>query len=1058
MRRKVFLPFFIWGLCNLLLPLFSQVESPTTDWENPAIIGINKEPAHASYFSIWEGQRIMMGQSTDPPYYLSLNDDWYFHWSAKPADRPVNFYKLDYDVTGWKKVPVPGNWQMSGYGRPIYLNVRYPFQKNPPYIAHDNNPVGSYRREFNVPETWLVKGNRVLIHFDGVESAFYIWVNGKKVGYSQGSRTPAEFDITPFVQKGNNILAVEVYRWSDGSYLECQDFWRLSGIFRDVYLFSQPALHIRDFELSCDLDQEYKDALCYVTAWVKNQANEAYRDVEVEVTLLGKGKKPFGGKFPTMTGSSVYIHPGAESIVKMKFFVENPLKWSAEEPNLYTVQINLKQGEEGNKKTIEQFHCLFGFREVEIKKGLLLVNGVPINIKGVNRHEHDPDKGHYPTRAAMMRDIHLMKLHNINAVRTSHYPNVPGWYDLCDRFGLYVIDEANIESHGIGYRPEHTLANRPAWKEAHLDRVRRMVERDKNHPSVIIWSMGNEAGDGTTFEAVSRWIHHRDPSRPVHYERAGRRPHTDIVCPMYPRIETIAQYGREKHDRPLIMCEYAHAMGNAVGNLQEYWDVIERYDHLQGGCIWDWVDQGLRKTSPDQKMYWAYGGDYGDEPNDGNFCINGLVFPDRTIPPKLLEVKQVYRNITVELIDLGKQVIRIHNKYAFTNLDKFHGRWALSENGEIIQSGQLPLLTIGPGERKTIKVPFIKPKLKAGAEYRLDIAFDAPGGKSSPAKGHEVAREQLLLAYQVPQKPGKKNVSKGRLVLSEAGNRVEIKGRDNSFLVVFDRTSGTIAELVYAGKTIIGDTAAVDHLKGPELNAYRAATDNNRYLEKEWLAAGLDNLSRTVEDFRVEKLKTGVIRVTVQMAYRGHCTPTCGFSQRCSYSVSGDGHIKIDNKIQPFGKLPILPKLGVRLAIAGDFKQFTWYGRGPHENYPDRKTSAFFGVYSSTVADQYVPYVRPQETGNKEDVRWACLHDNTGNGLRITMESGPLAITALNYTAHDLAAANHLHELTARPNIILCIDVWQLGLGNGSCGPGVIEKYRRYPASFDFTYTLSPYK
>ncbi|MCK4760776.1 MAG: DUF4981 domain-containing protein [Candidatus Aminicenantes bacterium] len=745
-----------------------------------------------------------------------------------------------------------------------------------------------------------------------------------------------------------------------------------------------------------------------------------------------------------MKGGSVYIHPGAESIVKMQAPVSNPLKWSAEKPNLYRVFLTLKNS---SGAVLEVESCNFGFRKVEIKGGKLLVNGVPIYIKGVNRHEHDPDTGHYITEESMIRDIEIMKRFNINTVRTCHYPDDPKWYDLCDRFGLYLIDEANIESHGIGYKPQNTLANRPDWEKAHVERIVRMVERDKNHPSIIIWSMGNEAGDGTAFEAASEWLQRRDPSRPVHYERAGQRPHTDIVCPMYSRIESIVEYARKKQERPLILCEYAHAMGNSVGNLQEYWDAIEKYDHLQGGSIWDWVDQGLRKKSPDGKEYWAYGGDYGDNPNDNNFCINGLVFPDRKIPPKLWEVKKVYQYAAFEAVDTAAGRIEIRNKYFFTNLKEFTAKWALTENGKIIQSGQLPPLDIAPGKSKTVRLPFKMPKLAPGAEYRLHVTLHLSADTSWAKAGHEVASGQLNAAFKVPAKAPTKKKKAADLVVAGSAGTVKITGTD--FSVAFCKKSGVIVSLVYGGKTVIGN--AVAGILGPELHAFRAPTDNNKYLRKKWLEAGLHNLRRRVKDFKIKKIKPDEVQVFILVECKG--TESSGFEHNCVYSVYSDGSIRVDNKIKPFGELPILPKLGVRMAIAGEFERFSWYGSGPHENYPDRKQSAFIGLYESTVTDQYIPYVRPQETGNKEEVRWAVLSNKAGAGLLIEAEK-PLSMTALHYTAADLDKAGHIHELVPRQDIILSIDVWQLGLGNGSCGPGVIDKYKKYPETFDFVFCL----
>ncbi len=1041
----------LFSLAILTVPISKTMSSekefleqgPINDWENPEMIGQNKELSHCTLMPYVNIKTALKGTRDASEFYKSLNGKWKFHWVQKPADRPKDFHKIDYDASNWDTIDIPSNWQLHGYGRPIYLNVPYPFKKNPPYIQHDYNPVGSYRTDFKIPDNW--KERKVFIHFDGVESAFYLWINGKKVGYSQGSRTPAEFNVTPYLHEGKNILAAEVYRWSDGSYLECQDFWRLSGIFRDVYLFSTLGLHIRDFDVTCDLDNKYRDAMLHVTARVRNYADKAFENPKIEIALLDSENKP-EGQSVLMEGTTAYISPDTESVIKMKASIANPLKWSAEKPNLYTLLLALKNKD---GEVIEVGRTNFGFRKIEIKDGQLLINGVPIIIKGVNRHEHDPDTGHYVSLESMVRDIKLMKQFNINTVRTCHYPDDPKWYDLCDKYGLYLIDEANIEAHGIGYSPEKTLANKPEWKAAHMDRIISMVERDKNHPSVIIWSMGNEAGDGTIFEAASEWMHRRDPTRPVHYERAGRRPHTDIVCPMYSRIESIVRYGRVKQDRPLIMCEYAHAMGNAVGNLQEYWDAIEKYRYLQGGSIWDWVDQGLRKKSADGREYWAYGGDFGDEPNDGNFCINGLVFPDRRIPPKLWEVKKIYQPLAIKAENLVLGEIRIHNKNLFTNLKEFEATWTLSEDGKVIQKGKLEPLDIAPGDDTLVTLPLKRLSLTPGAEYWLRMSFYLKEDSSWANKGHEIAWKQFKVPYKVPPKTVMDIHKISELALSDSEDSITAKGKD--FRVVFSRKQGVITQLVYRAKAIIHSTQ--DNVKGPVLNAFRAPTDNNRRLGQKWYQAGLNSLKRQVKDFRIKKISSRVIQISIHTTCLG--TVDSGFEHHCTYTILGNGCIGVDNNIQPFGKLPILPKLGVQMTVPGEFSNFQWYGRGPEENYPDRKMSAAVGIYRSTVSDQYVPYVRPQETGNKEDVRWAALTNESGEGLLVVAQD-VLAVTALHYTAEDLDKADHIHEISPRNNVILCLDTWQYGLGNGSCGPGVIEKYSRYPESFNFSYSFRP--
>jgi len=747
MKAVTFFVFILWfGMGLTLIP---AQEEKAYDWENPEIVGRNKELPHVTLMLYPEIKSAIKGEVSSSPFFLSLNGLWKFHWVKKPEERPLDFYQVEFDDSGWRKIPVPSNWQMFGYGIPIYTNIKYPFGKaDPPHIPHDNNPVGSYRLRFKVPHTW--HGRQVFLHFDGVESAFYLWVNGKKVGYNQGSRTPAEFNITPYLKKNENLLAVEVFRWSDGSYLEDQDFWRLSGIFRDVYLFSTDNLHIRDFWAIADLDENYRDGELKVNVKIVNHGRKSL-PVKVEAQLLDSEEKPLI-KPITWEGR---IERSSEISLDLKQSVKNPKKWSAEDPNLYTLLLSLKK-ESG--ETIEVIPCKVGFRKVEIKGGQLLLNGVPILIKGVNRHEHDPDTGHTISVESMIHDIKLMKRFNINAVRTSHYPNDPKWYDLCDKYGLYLVDEANIESHGIGYKPEKTLGNKPEWKKAHMDRTKRMVERDKNHPSVIIWSLGNEGGDGINFEATSAWIHERDPTRPVHYERAEERPHTDIICPMYPYPNRVYKYAVKELKRPFIMCEYAHAMGNSVGDLSAYWYLIYRYKHLQGGFIWDWVDQGLRKKVPEKKArpegieakddrdkdyFWAYGGDFGppDTPSDGNFCMNGLVAPDRFPHPSLYEVRKVYQYIQIEPLDLEEGKVKILNRYDFTNLRDFEGLWTLKANEMVISRGRLPVLNIPPGKSEEIKIPFEKPSLEPGREYWLDISFRLYRPTLWAKRGHEIAWE-----------------------------------------------------------------------------------------------------------------------------------------------------------------------------------------------------------------------------------------------------------------------------------------------------------------------------
>jgi beta-galactosidase len=1039
----------------VMLVCARRASAEAEDWENPDMIGRNKEPYHCTLIPYANADEARLGTRTASPFHRSLNGDWKFHWVGKPADRPVDFYKPGFDVSDWVEMPVPANWQMHGYGIPIYTNVKYPFPADPPHIPHDYNPVGSYRRTFKVPEEWA--GRRIFIHFDGVKSAFYIWVNGQKVGYSQNSMMPHEFDITKYLQDGENTLAVEVYRWSDGSYLEDQDMWRFSGIFRDVYLFSTPEVHLRDFFVRCELDEAYKDATLKVSATVHNYGKKAAGAHTIEATLLDGAGDPVGAE-PLMTGSVDAIDSAGEQAIEMEAAIPEPHKWSAESPYLYTVLLALKNAD-GDVVEVES--CRFGFRVVEIKDAQLYVNGVSVLLKGANRHEHDPDHGRAMPLERMIEDIELLKRFNFNTVRTSHYPDDPKWYELCDRYGIYLIDEANCEAHGMGYDPDKTLGNNPAWMAAHIDREESVILRDRNHPSVIIWSMGNESGAGCNFEAGAKAVRALDTSRPIHYEAMNAV--ADIDSTMYPHLDKLIERGEEKSDKPFIMCEYAHAMGNAVGNLREYWDAIETYPRLIGGCIWEWADHGIMKYSEEEpdatgnrKTYWAYGGDFFDEPNDGNFCMDGLVFPDRQVPPKMYEVKKVYQYVAIEPEDVAVGKVLVRNKYAFLNLDMFEVRWSLSEDGSALQKGVLDPLDIAPGASLSVSVPFEKPKLNPGAEYRLCLSFRLRADTLWAERGHEVAWEQLQVPWEAPARPVAALNKMPAIELGATPDCIAITGDD--FRAVFKREHGGLASLAWHGRDVIPNGG--DVMNGPVLNLFRAFTDNdrapcgNRSVEKEFLEAGLGAMRRYVKRFEVTALEP--------RCYRVFCDVDClgskgrGFKHACAYTVFGDGSIHIDNTLEPVGDLPMLPKVGLQMTVAGGYHRFQWYGRGPHENYPDRKTGAGISRFLSTVAEQYVPYPYPQETGNKEDVRWAALLDERSVGLLVVADDH-LSVSALHYTAGDLYRAKHTHELTPRRNIILCLDHKQCGIGNASCGPRLLDKYALMPGPFAFGLALRPY-
>jgi beta-galactosidase len=1030
-----------WAVSILTVVLMACVlpaarAAQANDWENPEMVGQNKEPGHATLLPYPDVDAALKGTRDASVYHKSLNGNWKFWWVRKPADRPKEFYKPEYDVSAWHDLPVPSVWELHGYGIPIYTNSRYPFPANPPHIPHDYNPVGSYRTEFENPSGW--EGRQVFLHFDGVMSAFYLWINGQKVGYSEDSMTPAEFNITRYLRPGKNVLAAEVYRWSDGSYLEDQDTWRYSGIYRDVYLFSTPSVHLRDFFLQSDFDEQYHDAVFKVTATIHNYSEQPAGPHTVEVFLLDAHQPP--REKPLLSETTGGIAAGGENAVTMQTEVTNPRKWSAEIPDLYTVLLVLK---DAAGKTLEVERSNFGFRKVEIKNSRLLVNGVPIYIKGVNRHEHDPDRGRAITYDWMVRDVELLKQNNLNAVRTSHYPDDPKWYDLCDRYGIYLVDEANIESHGMGYDPKRTLANKPEWKLAHMDRTVRMVERDKNHPSVVIWSLGNEAGDGPNFEATSAWIHQRDKTRPVQYERAEQRPHTDLVVPMYAPFARLIAYATGQQERPLIMCEYAHSMGNSTGNFQDYWDVIEKYPLLQGGFIWDWADQGLRKKTTDGREFWAYGGDYGDLPNDNNFVINGVVQPDRKPNPGLHEVKKVYQYIKVYPVDLLSGKIRIRNKHAFLNLGFADISWELSADGKALQRGTLPRLNLEPGKEQEVVVPFTRPALQPGTEYWLKISFALGEDSAWAKKGFVVAWDQFEIPYKV-QAVSKVNVSAlPEVRFEETAASVAVTG--SNFTLTVGRPSGAIESFSLDNQELIAKPLIP--------NFWRVPTDNDIGNNMPW-RQGIWKFAgpyRSISKVGATQVSPQVVRISVEGTL-----PPGNSAYRASYTIYGSGDVIVESSVTPGPSLPELPRVGMQMAVPGEFSTMTWYGRGPQETYWDRKTGAAVGVYSGPVEDEIHVYVRPQENGNKTDVRWMALTNQDGVGL-LAVGMPLLNVSAWPFTMEQLEKAKHTFELPRDSMITVNLDYQQMGVGgDNSWGARTHPEYTLPPKPYSYRFRLAP--
>ncbi|MEN8193794.1 MAG: glycoside hydrolase family 2 TIM barrel-domain containing protein, partial [Bacteroidota bacterium] len=1000
--------------------------------------GINKEIPHSTFIPFETIEQAKGSNWEDSPFFKSLNGNWKFKWVPKPADRPSDFYKVDFNVSEWDKIPVPGNWQMYGYGIPIYVNVKYPFVViDPPFIPHDNNPVGSYRRNFTIPDNW--DGREIFIHFAGVRSAFYIWVNGKKIGYSQGSMTPAEFNLTPYLKKGNNTLAVEVYRWSDGSYLEDQDMWRLSGIYRDVYLFSTPKIHIRDFFVKADLDKNYKNAQLKIDVELINYSGEDFEDIAIDVILFDDN-----GDQVTEKMKKVNISVNKNGNVKVNFsqFVSDPKKWTAETPNLYQVILIL---ENSYGEIIETTESKMGFNKVEIKNAQFLINGKPVHLKGTNRHEMHPRYGQHIPRETMIKDIKLMKQFNINTVRTSHYPNDPYWYELCDKYGIYVVNETNLESHGAsGILPRSD----PKWTDASVDRIKSMIQRDKNHPSVIMWSLGNEAGIGDNFFAMRDYAHAVDPSRPVHYE--GYNDAADVYSRMYPNIPSMINYADEDNSKPYFICEYVHAMGNASGNLQEYWDVIESDSVFMGGCIWDWVDQGLYKNDENKTEFFAYGGDFGpqDIPSDGNFCLNGLILPNRKISPKMWEVKKVYQNIKVEPVDLLSGKIRIKNKFSFTNLKEYQALWEISEDGIVVQDGELEALNIPPLKEQIVEIPSNKINTKAGAEYRLKIKFVETKNRIWAERGFEIAWDQMELPIEIENAEVLNISNKLKSEIIEDENYIMIMGEE--FSIKFNRSTGIIASIKYKNKEYLNTINKIEG--GPKLQLFRAPIDNDIKVNYEWDKYNFDQIKGELQKFEVIHEKDNTVIVQADIKY--NVNNKTSLLHKSVYTILSNGFVIVDNQFIPDESLPTLPAIALSLIINPEFEKLKWFGRGPTENYPDRKTGAAIGQYSSTVNEQYFPYIKPQATGSKQDVRWLMLSDSDQKGIMFVNNSYPFSFSALHFSQDALSTAKHTNELKQSDEIYLNIYAAERGVGNASCGPEILEQYKVKAEPLYFSYSI----
>lgn len=1041
--RKVVCMIIGVALYNVSLGLQNHLFSPSDtvavpkEIEDPECLGIHKEADHASLMPYASMKEALAADRHASSYCMSLNGTWKFHWVDWPQKRPADFYKPSYDVSGWANIPVPSNWQVQGYGTPYYSNFTYIFQKDFPHVMsappvswtayQERNPVGSYRRDFSVPQDW--DGRRIFITFDGVDAGFFLWVNGQKVGYSVNSRNAAEFDITRYVKPGNNVLAVEVYRFTTGSYLEDQDMWRLSGIFRNVSLWSAPQEHIRDFFVKTDLDDQYKNAVLRTTAKIKNYSDAPQPARILEVTL-------YNGNAPVTMGQKAIpaLNPGEEVAVDISFPVKNPEKWTAETPKLYTTVLSIKGEELLSTRT--------GFRRIEIKGRIFMVNGVPIKLKGVNRHENWPDDGHAITEAQMIRDIVLIKQANCNHVRTCHYSDDPRWYELCDEYGIYLVAEANLECHGSW----DEFNEDPRMKAAIIERNVANVENFKNHPSVIIWSLGNECGSGgSNFRAALSTVRTIDPTRPTHYQGFGIRDNNpaDIDSEMYTDLPDLLKNAKDSTlVKPFYLCEYAHAMFNSMGSVDDYNDLFDQYPTLLGGAIWEWQDQGIYNDRDPNHHITAYGGGFGETPNDHYFIHKGVVFSDRSPKPHYPELKHAYQWISVKAKDFATQTFTIKNRYQFISLNGMSARWVLSENGDSIASGTLDYGLIRPGTEKDVKIPYhFSPR--PGSEYFLRVSFDLADDRLWAPQGFEVAAQQIELpvpaARPSAQAPG------GQLTVSETDGLLQVKGPD--FTVTLDKAKGTIAGLQTGGENILRPGG------GPLLHLWRAPHQkDDMWAYPDWEKYGLDALGWVATDVKYNQVSADEVDLSATLTGTGKR----GFvvHHRVVYAIHGSGVIDVSNQVDFSDPTLVLARLGVRMFLQKDLDRMEYLGRGPMENYADRKLGFDIGHYFSTVKAQMTPYEKPMDCGNHEDVRWATLSSLSGAGLTIAADSSRMQVSALPYSDEEMEKVEYKIDLPSSKGTVLCISHQTLGVGSYGCGPRPLQRYQVFAKPATFTYQI----
>lgn len=999
------------------------------EWQDPEVNAVNRAPMHTNYFA-YENADVSNGCKTQSANYMTLNGTWNFHWVENADQRPTDFWKVGFDDKAWNHIQVPGIWELNGYGDPIYVNMRYPwetfFTNNPPFVPTQNNHVGSYRKEITIPASW--KGKDIMAHFGSVTSNMYLWVNGKYVGYSEDSKLEAEFDLTPYLKPGQkNLIAFQVFRWCDGSYLEDQDFFRLSGVGRDCYLYARSKKRIQDIRITPDLDAQYQNGSLKVDLQLKGNGT-----VDLEL-FDAKGKQIVTA---TAKGS------GTTTIQ-----VENPQKWTAETPYLYTLRATLQ----GSNEVIP---VKVGFRKIELVKDQILVNGKAILFKGANRHEMDPDGGYVISRERMIQDIQIMKQFNLNAVRTCHYPDNNLWYELCDEYGLYVVAEANVESHGMGYR-EKTLAKNAAYKKAHMERNQRNIQRSFNHPSIIFWSLGNEAGDGENFEQCYDWVKKEDPSRACQYEQARQKGHTDVFCPMYYGYEGMEEYGkRTDATKPLIQCEYAHAMGNSIGGFKEYWDLIRKYPNLQGGFIWDFVDQSIRWKNKDGVEIYAYGGDFNRfDGSDNNFCDNGLISPDRVPNPHMYEVGYFYQNIWTTPADLSKGEINVYNENFFRDLSAYYMEWQVLKNGKAVRSGRIENLNVAP--QQTAKITLDLGKTCQCAEWLLNVSYKLKNTEGLLPAGHVVAKNQLTLnPYKAPAMELKnvETVNVATVVPQIIDNQKRfliVKGEN--FTIEFNKQTGYLSRYAVKGTEMMAENAALTP------NFWRAPTDNDfgANLQHKFAAWKNPGLQLVTLNSKIEK-EQAIVTATYEMK-------NVSAKLDLTYIINNTGAIKITQKMTADKDAKVSPmfRFGMQMQMPLNFDQVEYYGRGPIENYADRNHCTDLGIYRQSVEDQFYSYIRPQETGTKTDIRWWKQLSHANKGLKIVAEA-PFSASALNYAIESLDDGEqknqrHSPEIPLANFTNLCIDKAQMGLGCvNSWGAIPLPQYMLPYGDYEFTFILTP--